>query len=178
MIKILHFKPQILTFRRRWRWIIYLMAGYPSRSTAGETLLKRGAPVTITGVARPNNRLQNLHTKRKIALRPGDWNNLQPDKTIWQPSVAQVIRIPILRIYRLKNGGNTQQTCYAEYIEAFTIISTKSKQAKLAIVSIPLRCTALLGTTNADQIDIEIGVLNAIHQENLTSTGWSLFGGQ
>ena len=61
-----------------------------------EALFKRGAPVTITWAARPNKRHQkNLHNKRKLALRPGDWNNLQPDKIISKPGGGKVIKIPI-----------------------------------------------------------------------------------
>ena len=63
---------------------------------------------------------------------------------------------------------------YAEYIEALNIISTKFKQAELAIASVPPRRALLHGTANADQFNIEIRKLNGMlrnlskHEENVT----------
>ena len=51
------------------------------------------APVAITWAIRPNRGLQNLHSKRMLALRPGDWNNLQPGKNNFEAQRRQVIRI-------------------------------------------------------------------------------------
>ena len=77
-----------------------------------EALIKHGAPVTITWAARTIKRLHNLHNKRKLVLRPGHWNNPQPDKIISKPSGGQIIRSPVLRIYRPYNGGNNSCVTY------------------------------------------------------------------
>ena len=63
---------------------------------------------------------------------------------------------------------------YAEYIEALNIISTKFKEAEVAIASVPPRRALLQGRTNADQFNIEIIKLNDMlrnlskHEENVT----------
>ena len=58
-------------------WLPFSLDGW-TRTTdqLTEALFKRGAKVTITWAARPKKRHKNLHNKHKLALRPGDWNNL------------------------------------------------------------------------------------------------------
>ena len=95
-------EPEILTFKHRWRRIIYLIAGNLSHSTAGQLLTSWPKPCSsvalrynhMSGTPQQTS-LNNLHNKHKLALRPGDWNNLQPDKIISKPNGGQVIRIPI-----------------------------------------------------------------------------------
>ena len=71
-------------------------------------------------------------------------------------------------------GPTTAKQVYAEYIEALNIISTKFKQAELAIASVPPRRALLHGAANADQFNIEIRKLNDMlrnlskHEENVT----------
>ena len=71
-------------------------------------------------------------------------------------------------------GPTAAKQVYAEYIEALNIISTKFKQAELAIASVPPRRALLHGTANADQVNIEIRKLNDMlrnlskHEENVT----------
>ena len=99
----MHFKPEILTYMHRWRRIIYLVAGYLSRATAGPQLLTSWPKPCLTVAPRwplhephaPTNVIKKLHNKRKLALCPGDWNNLQPSKIISKPNGGQAIRIPI-----------------------------------------------------------------------------------
>ena len=92
---------------RRWTQGLIrdqLTAGNLSRSTAGQQLLTTWPKPCSSVALRWQSHVRHAPTsvikkicikKRKLVLRPGDWNNLQPDKIISKPGGGQVIRFPI-----------------------------------------------------------------------------------